>query len=368
MKLKIVTVVGARPQFIKAAVVSRAIAAHNSSGNSVEIVEIIVHTGQHYDEQMSDVFFNEMGIPKPDYHYAFNRLSHGAMTGRMLEQIEAVLFDEKPDAVLVYGDTNSTLAGALAAAKCHIPVVHVEAGLRSHNMNMPEEINRILTDRISSVLCCPTETAVENLRKEGFDEFGCKIALTGDVMLDAAMHYSKMEEQHSSRAKHITSGLPLYNLATIHRAESTDDLSKLSEIVGTINLLHKHTPVVIPLHPRTKASIDQYELNLECVVVEPVGYFDMIHLLKHCNLVLTDSGGLQKEAFFFRKPCITLREETEWVELTENGYNILAGSSQQRILEAVNNFSNQNINWDMKLYGDGDAGNKIVALLMNLLA
>jgi UDP-GlcNAc3NAcA epimerase len=367
MNLKIVTVVGARPQFIKAAVVSRAIKAHNESAHAVNLKEIIVHTGQHFDGQMSDVFFDEMGIPKPDYHYAFNRLSHGAMTGRMLEQIEQVLIEEKPDVVLVYGDTNSTLAGALAASKCHIPVLHVEAGLRSHNMKMPEEINRILTDRISTVLCCPTDAAVGNLMLEGYGAFECHISLTGDVMLDAALHYSTIENQFSSKAQQIVSGLTEYHLATLHRAENTDDLKKLSEIVSTLNALHKHTPVIIPLHPRTKASIDQFELNLECTVIEPVGYFDMIHLLKHSKYVLTDSGGLQKEAFFFRKPCITLREETEWVELTQNGFNTLVGSSRQRILEAVNTYRNREFDWDVRLYGNGDAGNKIVSEILHLL-
>jgi UDP-GlcNAc3NAcA epimerase len=367
MNLKIVTVVGARPQFIKAAVVSRAIAAHNASAHPAKLKEIIVHTGQHFDEQMSGVFFKEMHIPEPDYHYAFNRLSHGAMTGRMLEQIEAVLLDEKPDAVLVYGDTNSTLAGALAASKCNIPVVHVEAGLRSNNMKMPEEINRILTDRMSAVLCCPTQTAMRNLHQEGYDGFGCRVVLTGDVMLDAALHYAKIEDQFSSKAQQITSGLPEYHLATLHRAENTDELQKLSDIIGTLNTLHKHTPVVIPLHPRTKAAIDQYELNLECIAVEPVGYFDMIHLLKHCTFVLTDSGGLQKEAFFFKKPCITLRDETEWVELTEYGFNILAGSSRQRMLEAVNTFTNHTLQWDVSLYGDGKAGSTIVKELLSLV-
>lgn len=367
MNLKIVTVVGARPQFIKAAVVSRAIAAHNARAHPSKLKEIIVHTGQHFDEQMSNVFFKEMLIPKPDYHFSFNRLTHGAMTGRMLEQIETVLLDEKPDIVLVYGDTNSTLAGALAASKCQIPVVHVEAGLRSHNMKMPEEINRILTDRVSSVLCCPTQTSMRNLHQEGYDGFGCRIVLTGDVMLDAALHYSKIEDQFSSKAQKITSGLQQYHLATLHRAENTDEFQKLSDIIGILNILHKHTPVVIPLHPRTKAAIDQYELNLECIVLEPVGYFDMIHLLKHCSNVITDSGGLQKEAFFFRKPCITLRDETEWVELTENGYNILAGTNQQRALEAVHTFTNHTLQWDVSLYGDGRAGSTIVDELLRLV-
>ncbi len=368
MTFKILTVVGARPQFIKAAVVSRAFAAHNRSSEAIRFKEVILHTGQHFDDQMSDVFFREMDIPKPDYHFAFNRLSHGAMTGRMMEQIESVLMDEKPDAVLVYGDTNSTLAGALAAVKCHIPVVHVEAGLRSHNMRMPEEINRILTDRISTVLCCPTEAAYENLRLEGFEQFDCHTVITGDVMLDAAMHYAETEQHYSHRAQATLTGIPEYYLATLHRAENTDDIRALSGIVEALNTLNKSTPVIIPLHPRTKSAIDQYELNLECVVTEPVGYFDMIHFLKHCRAVLTDSGGLQKEAFFFRKPCVTLREETEWVELTQHGFNITAGSDRQHILEAINMFSKAQLNWDVELYGDGDAGRRVVDAITDLLA
>ncbi len=367
MTFKILTVVGARPQFIKAAVVSRAFATHNQSSQATTFKEVILHTGQHFDEQMSDVFFKEMDIPTPDYHYAFNRLSHGAMTGRMMEQIESVLSEEKPDAVLVYGDTNSTLAGALAAVKCHIPVVHVEAGLRSHNMRMPEEINRILTDRISSVLCCPTEAALHNLELEGFGLFGCRTVITGDVMLDAAMHYAHTEERYSHKAQATIDGISEFYLATLHRAENTDDIRRLSGIVDALNTLHKSTPVIIPLHPRTKSAIDQYELNLECIVTEPVGYYDMIHFLKRCKAVLTDSGGLQKEAFFFRKPCITLRDETEWVELTNDGFNITAGSDRRRILEAVNMFSTTQLNWDAKLYGNGDAGLNVVGEIIKLL-
>lgn len=363
MEIKVLTVVGARPQFVKAAVVSRAIEAHNSRSEGQTIREIILHTGQHFDERMSDVFFSEMGIPNPDYHFDFNRLPHGAMTGRMLEKIEEVIGASKPDVVLVYGDTNSTLAGALAASKCHVPVVHVEAGLRSHNMRMPEEINRIVADRLSTVLCCPTEASVENLRIEGFESFGCHILNTGDVMLDAAFHYEKYTDTRAARAIAITNGLQSYYLATLHRAENTDNLTRLGDIVESLNALNRHTPVIVPLHPRTKSAVDQYELNLECTVIEPVGYFDMLHLLKNCQLVLTDSGGLQKEAFFFRKPCITLRDETEWTELTDNGFNVLAGADKHRILEAVNSFAHKKLDWDMKLYGDGNAGSKIVDAL-----
>jgi UDP-GlcNAc3NAcA epimerase len=363
--LKIITVVGARPQFIKAAVVSRAIAGHNRLNPQSQIKELILHTGQHYDEEMSDVFFREMEIPKPDFQFALNRLSHGAMTGRMLEHIEKVLLDEKPDYVLVYGDTNSTLAGALAAAKCGIPIVHVEAGLRSYNMNMPEEINRILTDRVSSILCCPTFQSIENLKKEGFEHFQSDIVMTGDVMYDAALYYSDLSEK-----KQVSIGNQLnlpenYLLATIHRAENTDDFDALSGIVEALNTIHRHTPVVITLHPRTKAAIDRFELNVECIVLPPLGYLDMIHCIKHSNMIITDSGGLQKEAYFFQKPCITLRSETEWVELVENGYNMLSGTKPETILSAFKEMNTREFRWANQLYGDGHAGDNIVYLLLS---
>lgn len=366
MILKVLTVVGARPQFIKAAVVSRAIEKHNEANGKPTIQETILHTGQHYDERMSDVFFDEMGIPKPHHHFNFNRLSHGAMTGRMLEQIEAVILEDKPDILMVYGDTNSTLAGALSAVKCQVPILHVEAGLRSNNMAMPEEVNRILTDRISNVLCCPTQAAVENLAREGFGSFGCVVTNTGDVMYDAVLHYSKLRPEPPTAARNIVESHPSYYLATLHRAENTDNLTRLAGIVDALNALNRHTPVVVPLHPRTKTAIDQYELNLEFTVIEPVGYFDMLHLLSNCKLVLTDSGGLQKEAFFFKKPCVTLRDETEWTELTDNGFNTLAGAQTQRILEAVNGFAKADLDWSIQLYGDGRAGDKIVKELVNL--
>jgi len=362
--LKIITVVGARPQFIKAAVLSRAIARHNLEHPDSQIKELILHTGQHFDEEMSDVFFREMNIPKPDFQFSLNRLPHGAMTGRMLEHIESVLIDQRPDLLLVYGDTNSTLAGALAASKCGIPIVHIEAGLRSFNMNMPEEVNRILTDRVSSILCCPNEQSIENLRSEGFDRFGVNIVMTGDVMYDAALYYSDLSEKKQEAS---SNKLPLpdqYLLATIHRAENTDDLDTLSGIVEALNTIHRHTPVVMTLHPRTKAAIDRFELNLECIVYPPLGYFDMLHCIKHADMIITDSGGLQKEAYFFKKPCITVRSETEWVELVEEGYNILAGTESTSILTAVKEMNAREFLWTNQLYGDGHAGDRIVEILM----
>ena len=331
--MKIVTVIGARPQFIKAAVVSRAIAAHK------DIKEVIVHTGQHFDANMSDIFFEEMCIPKPDYNLNVNGLGHGAMTGQMLEKIEAVLLQEKPDWVLVYGDTNSTIAGALAAKKLHIKVAHVEAGLRSFNMDMPEEINRILTDRISDILFCPTETAVNNLKKEGYENINCRIVRNGDVMQDAALFYA-------GRAVRPKADIPEdFVLCTVHRAENTDDPERLRNIFSALEEISKTCRVVLPLHPRTKGKLSAigYDTNNSHILfIEPVGYLEMVWMLKHCRLVMTDSGGLQKEAYFFDKYCITLRDETEWVELVKHGYNFLAGDDKGKIISLYNHISDKN--------------------------
>lgn len=352
MSKKIVTIVGARPQFIKAAAVSRAI-------GKTDLNEVLVHTGQHFDYGMSELFFQEMEIPAPKYNLGINSLSHGAMTGRMIEEIEKVLEAENPDFVMVYGDTNSTLAGTLAAAKLHISVAHVEAGLRSFNMKMPEEINRILTDRISSLLFCPTDTAIKNLQAEGFANFDCQLIKTGDVMYDAAMYYA----QKSGSISKIISRLNLSNsqfiLATLHRQENTDDLIRLKSIIEAFNEINKEKQVVLPLHPRTKKILEQTAIDTHFTLIEPVGYFDMIELLKHCSLVMTDSGGLQKEAFFFHKNCVTLREETEWVELVECGYNLLAGADKNDILKSFQQLKSVKNSFQEDLYGDGNAAGKI---------
>ncbi len=346
--MKIVTVLGARPQFIKAATVSRAL-------KKVGAQELIVHTGQHFDHNMSQVFFDEMEIPMPDYNLEVSGLNHGAMTGRMLERIEQVLLDEKPDHVLVYGDTNSTLAGALAAVKLHIPVAHVEAGLRSYEMKMPEEVNRILTDRISNVLFCPTQTAIDNLHKEGFQNFENKIVLSGDVMYDAVLYYRQKAKEKSSVIRNEgLEGKP-FALATIHRAENTNDPKRLKEICDAINAINQDKSVVVPLHPRTKSYLREHQINLEAKIIEPVGYFDMLSLLDNCSIVLTDSGGLQKEAFFFNKFCITLRDQTEWIELVEAGTNRLAGAEKVKILKAYNDFSSSVFDTHRQFYGKGDA-------------
>ena len=352
--MKILTVVGARPQFVKAATLSRVIESMS------DVEEIIVHTGQHFDKNMSDVFFEEMKIPRPDYNLAIASLSHGAMTGRMLEAIETIILNERPDWVLVYGDTNSTLAGALAASKLRVKVAHVEAGLRSFNMNMPEEQNRILTDRISTVLFCPTQTAVNNLNNEGYEQFDINVVNVGDVMFDAANFYSgyarkpgwldQLELSHN------------YALATIHRAENTDNLDRLHEIVSSLNEIHKKTPVILPLHPRTKKKLEKLNVKLNIHVVEPVGYLEMVFLLKNCRVVLSDSGGVQKEAYFFKKSCLILREETEWIELVECGANHIVGANYQRIMKKFDSLGT-GTSFNSAFYGEGDAAEKIVKWL-----
>jgi len=357
---KIITILGARPQFVKAAVLSRIIVKYNA------VEEVIVHTGQHFDANMSDIFFDEMEIPKPKYNLAINGLSHGAMTGQMLVEIEAVLMKEKPDLVVVYGDTNSTLAGALAAKKMNIKVVHVEAGLRSFNMKMPEEINRILTDRISDLLLCPTDTAIENLQKEGFTNLPAKMVKCGDIMKDAVEYYGKISEDKSS----IISRLKLipndFVLATIHRQENTDNLEKLQEIFEGLQLINNEKLVILPLHPRTKAILDQHNLKYGIQIIDPVGYFDMLELLKKCNLVVTDSGGLQKEAFFNKKHCIIAREETEWIELVANGFAKIVGSDKEKMLISFNNFQDSTVNFEMDLFGE-NIGEKIYEEILKLL-
>ncbi|ACU62192.1 non-hydrolyzing UDP-N-acetylglucosamine 2-epimerase [Chitinophaga pinensis] len=355
--MKIVTILGARPQFVKAAVVSREIL------KNAGIREVIIHTGQHYDKNMSDIFFEEMEIPSPDYNLNINGLSHGAMTGEMLKGIESILLSEKPDYVMVYGDTNSTIAGALAAKKIHIKVAHVEAGLRSFNIRMPEEVNRILTDRISDKLYCPTQTAVDNLLREGYAALDGQIHKTGDVMLDAALFYSRKAKEKSAIID--TLGLDKFILCTIHRAENTDDLDRLRSIVNAINEIAGSIRVVVPIHPRTRNILAKHDISVNFDMIDPVGYFDMLNLITHCSLVMTDSGGLQKEAFYFKKNCVTLRDETEWVELIDNGFAVCVGSDTCKILEAYHGLLHKDNDFSLDLYGKGDASEKIVAGLFN---
>ena len=350
--MKIVTVIGARPQFIKASVVSAAILKKSA------IKEVIVHTGQHFDSNMSEVFFNELNIPRPNYQLNINSGSHGAMIGRMVEQIEQVCIKESPDKLMVYGDTNSTLAGALAAAKLHIPVVHIEAGLRSFNMQMPEEVNRILTDQVSNILFCPTETAIRNLKNEGFDRKNVKVFNVGDVMQDSSVYFSNFAKK-PNQLKGL--GKSEFIIATLHRAENTDDINRLKNIVNALNYLHNNIkPVVLPLHPRTRKVIENLNLDLNVTVIEPVGYLEMLWLLKNCSLVVTDSGGVQKEAFFFNKPCVTMRDQTEWVELIEEGVNMLAGADTQTIIDLTIKMLGKEILDSKNLYGGGNASIKIV--------
>lgn len=350
--MKILTIIGARPQFIKAGSVSRIIAKYS------DIKEIIVHTGQHYDSNMSNVFFNEMRIPKPKYNLGIRAKSHGIMTGRMMEKIEEVVLVEKPDWILVYGDTNSTLAGAIVASKLNIKLAHVEAGLRSFNMQMPEEINRILTDRVSTVLFCPTNLAVKNLQNEGFNNFNCSVIKTGDVMLDGAIFYKKYAHKPSFDIS------DQFVLATVHRAENTENIENLCSIFRALNEISKSKQLILPLHPRTRKIVEKNNINIDFQIIEPIGYMEMVWLIQHAEMVVTDSGGLQKEAFFFNKPCITLRNETEWLELVEGGYSVLTGSNYSKIIKAVyatKAFKNK----PPDLYGDGNASIKIVEYLRN---
>lgn len=355
--MKILTVIGARPQFVKAAVLSRLFR------NEADIQEVIVHTGQHFDTQMSDVFFQEMDIPKPQYNLEINGLGHGAMTGQMMVALEPVMQQEKPDFVLVYGDTNSTLAGALTAHKLQIPVVHVEAGLRSFNLQMPEEINRILTDRMSAVLFVPTDQAMENLHKEGFENFNTRLIKSGDVMQDAAMYYAP--KSRKPEVPGLNASEP-FVLCTIHRAENTEDPVVLRELFSALDEIHQETKVVLPLHPRTRAKLADFGIETSIILIDPVGYFEMIGLLQSCSLVMTDSGGLQKEAFFFGKCCLTLREQTEWVELVENKVNQIVGSDKIAILKAFRTIKDQQADFGLNLYGQGSAGQDMLIQLRDI--
>lgn len=357
---KIVTILGARPQFVKAAVLSRIIREQGG------IEEVIVHTGQHFDQNMSTVFFEEMTIPEPAYNLNINSLSHGAMTGQMMEKIEAVLIKEKPRAVVVYGDTNSTIAGALAARKLHIKVIHVEAGLRSFIMEMPEEVNRILTDRISDLLLCPTDIAVQNLMNEGFDGFSSNIEKPGDIMKDAVKFYSRQAAKRSSIIKDLSLEDSGFVLATVHRQENTDNPLKLKAVFSALEKIHASKKIVLPLHPGTKKALEDIGLTPAIQCIDPVGYFDMLQLLAYCDMVITDSGGLQKEAFFHKKHCIVLREETEWKELVSNGFAKITGTDQKRITTAYQYFLHKNTDFEVDLYGS-NVGEKIYRSILDLL-
>lgn len=361
--MKIITVVGARPQFIKAKALSRVIDEQYSS----QIEEKIIHTGQHFDYNMSKVFFDDLEIPKPHYHFSISGGNHGAMTGKMLEAIENVLIEEKPNWLLVYGDTNSTLAGALAASKLNIPVAHVEAGLRSFNMKMPEEINRIVSDRIASELFCPTKTAIDNLAAEGIIN---NVHNVGDIMYDAALYYKNIAKDKSKILKQLKLVRKTYALATCHRAENTDNLFRIKETLIALNDTAKKMPVIFPLHPRTNKFIKKFNLDhfLEkLIVTPPLPFLDMLALEQGALIIITDSGGVQKEAFFFGIPCITIRDETEWLETVELGWNKLTGANSERVSNAVDKYIEQNISSlsSLQPYGDGKAANKILKQLLS---
>lgn len=350
--MKILTILGARPQFIKASPVSAALS--KKGGN-----ETLVHTGQHYDENMSNVFFEELNIPKPHYNLGIAGGSHGEMTGKMLAKLETVMMTEKPTAVLVYGDTNSTLAGALAASKLHIPLIHIEAGLRSRNRKMPEEINRVLTDHISDLLLCPSQQAVDNLNKEGITN---GVYEAGDVMADVCHHVAQQLPDHPEILKRLNLEPGQFYLATCHRAENTSSTKRILPIIEILGSLDK--TVVFPIHPRTKSVISKYDLALppNVFTIPPVGYAEMIALIKSSRAVLTDSGGLQKEAYWLRTPCLTMRDETEWTETVTSGWNHLVGTSRNKIHEILSNNSLEPAE-HFSLYGDGHSASRCAEII-----
>jgi UDP-GlcNAc3NAcA epimerase len=355
MTVKVLTVVGARPQFIKAAAVSRALAGTDG------VHELIVHTGQHHDHNMSEVFFEELGVPDPAHHLGISGGTHGAMTGRMLEGLERVISDERPDWVLVYGDTNSTIAGALAAVKLHVPVAHVEAGLRSFNLRMPEEVNRIVTDQISSLLLCPSETAIRNLASEGRTK---DAHLVGDVMYDVSLAFARIAARDSDVLRRLGLKEGSYALATVHRAENTDDPVRLHAILHGLAAVAADVPVVLPLHPRTRRAMEalgcEHELG-KVRVTEPMSFLDMVQLERHATAIFTDSGGVQKEAYFYGVPCVTMRGETEWVETVQLGWNRLVGADRDAIVAAFRQLARPPERPDV--YGNGRAAEHIARLL-----
>jgi len=364
--LQIVSIVGARPQFVKAAMVSRAIQSYNQKKKKGRIVHILVHTGQHYDYAMSQAFFDQLTLPAPHYHLGVGSGPHGWMTGTMLPRIEAVLMEARPDWVLVYGDTNSTLAGALTAAKLTLPLAHVESGLRSYNRRMPEEINRVLTDHISNLLFCPTRNSVESLRKEGIER---GVHNTGDVMFDAFLAYCGKALRQSKILSQYGLLPGNYSLATVHRQENTDDRARLTSIFKAFRkIAQKECPIIIPLHPRTLKAIKEERLNLSrnshIRLIPPLHYIDMLALLSQARIVLTDSGGLQKEAFFTRVPCVTLRNETEWVETVQAGWNRLSGAQPETIIQAFHAAKTPDSPSPYRLFGDGKASEHIIDLLL----
>ena len=360
--MKVLTVIEIRPQFIKAAVVSKALMSKG-------LTEFFVHTGQHFDENMSKIFFDEMNINEPSAFLGISGGAHGAMTGEMLIKVEELIIHEKPDWVLVYGDTNSTLAGALAASKLNVPCAHIEAGLRSDNRRMPEEINRILTDHASDLLFAPTSTAHQRLLKEGIPDE--KIIRTGDVMLDSALHFGQVAKSESSIVKDLRLDGEKFALCTLHRAENVDTEKRLKWLVGQLNEVSKDLGIILPVHPRLRARLDTLQLtnilSEKIRLIEPVGFLDILCLQMASSVIVTDSGGMQKEAFFQKTPCVTVRTETEWVELLEGGHNRLAVPEQDSILQKVHDAMNASLDWSIELYGDGNSSVTIAETLASNL-
>lgn len=382
IKKRIVTIIGARPQIIKSSAISRAIRQHFAD----KLEEVIVHTGQHYDENMSEVFFNEMQIPRPKYNLEVGSGNHGAMTAKMLEGLEAIFQQEKPDAVVIYGDTNSTIAGALAAAKIHIPVVHIEAGLRSFNKAMPEELNRISSDHMSTLLFTPTKTGLKNLEREGFNLSLVSKAtidkphvyLCGDIMYDNSMYFSDYSQHNSNILKDVGVSDNEFVLCTIHRDSNTDNSDNLTAIFTALQHIAKshHLPIVLPIHPRTRhklkdqldsAFYEELMSNPSIKVIPPAGFIDIIALEKNARLIITDSGGLQKEAFFFKKPCVIMREQTEWIEIVENGNALLAGADSEKIIRSANLLIQKTDFTFPNFYGNGKAAEFIVEKILKEL-
>lgn len=365
--MKIITILGARPQFIKAASLSRYIKNLNNSIPQ-ELKEIIIHTGQHYDYNMNDTFFQELEIPEPEYHLGIGSDSPARQTGRMMMEIEKVLYLEKPDLVIVYGDTNSTLAGSLSAVKLNIPIAHVEAGLRSYDRTMSEEVNRVLTDTISTLLFCPTKNALHNLKKEGIIN---DVYLVGDIMLETYQYYQDKARKNSKILEDLQLHPKEFMLCTIHRASNTDNIENLKNILTGLTMSQQL--IILPVHPRTKKVIEQnYQvkeaLGENIKVIEPVSYFDMLILEKNAKKIITDSGGVQKEAYFCKVPCITLRENTEWLETVEQGVNTLVGVAPKKILEAINNFRTEEVKFNEPLFGEGKTSSKIVEIILKKFA
>ena len=377
--MKIVTIIGARPQIIKAAALSRAIKTHFHD----RIQEIIVHTGQHYDENMSQVFFDELGIPRPDYNLHVGSASHGVQTAKMIEGIEKILLEEKPDYLVLYGDTNSTLAGAVAASKIHVPIVHIEAGLRSFNKSMPEEINRIVCDHCSTLLFSPTQTGFDNLVREGFKTGNegpytidnPKVYHCGDIMYDNSLYFSTVADQKVDLLRRLGLDGKPYILCTLHRDSNTDHAERLNAILEALLELSAELPIVLPLHPRTRkmiqqlpnaATMERLHSNNSIQIIEPVSFLEMIQLEKHACLVMTDSGGVQKESYFFKKPCVILRPETEWVEIVEVRAATLVDADKQAILKTSRDYLQNPPEFFPRVFGDGHAAEFMLKAMLNI--